>query len=313
MDLVVTSRQALEHGRTEAEVDALVRSRRWRPLCRAVYLTRPDLPSDPAAAHAALVAAVVLASSVPSIGSHRSAAVVHGLPLLARAPAAPVVTRLQVHQDRPPRRRSAVLEAQVPLEHRAIVHGAPVTSLARTAVDLARTTDDVESVVVLDAALRRVDVDALTAVLSLQRGRPGSRTAAGRLAFADRLSESALESVGRLRFHQQGLPSPRLQVDLGDVTGPVGRVDFLWDESPGRRRSTSPTSSASACAAPSHARGARRRETYRWSATGRLAGSARGSLTPVRRATVRMTRWPTTAARVPRAMPLSDSLPAVSV
>jgi very-short-patch-repair endonuclease len=231
VSLVLTRDQAVTAGWSTREVAALVRSGRWRTLRRGTYLTGPELPEDPQAAHAVLVLAAVLASGVPAVGSHRSAAFLHGLPLLGPVPAEPVLTRIRTAgQARPDGRRSAGLVAQVPPWHRAQVVGAPVTSLARTALDLARSTSEVEAVVVLDAALRSVGHEELQAVLEVQRGWTGSVRAVRRLLFADGLSESALESVGRLRFAEQGLPRPRLQVVVGDEHGPVARTDFLWDE-----------------------------------------------------------------------------------
>jgi uncharacterized protein DUF559 len=44
----------------------------------------------------------------------------------------------------------------------------------------------------------------------------------------DARSESVLESVSRVAFRDQGLPSPELQVWVGDETEMIGRADFLW-------------------------------------------------------------------------------------
>ena len=55
-------------------------------------------------------------------------------------------------------------------------------------------------------------------MLVSRHGSPGSALARRRLALADPLAESPLESLGRLRFAQQGLPPPRLQVVVGDAS-----------------------------------------------------------------------------------------------
>ena len=54
---------------------------------------------------------------------------------------------------------------------------------------------------------------------------------AASVAFLDGRSESAGESVSRVRLVQQGLPCPDLQREIYDADGRlVARVDFCWDE-----------------------------------------------------------------------------------
>ena len=226
---VLTRPQALAvcSGR---EVDAHVRSGRWLALRRGVYLTGPELPADPQLRHAALVQAAVLAAGTPCVGSHESAAVLHGLPLVVPYDGLPRVSRCR-DPGRPAARACAPLVSTVPPEQRVLRLGAPVTSLARTAVDLARTSLPLTAVAVLDAALRAgAPLREVQAVLDGQQGWPGVAVARQRVAFADPRAETALESVSRLRFAQLELPPPRLQVVLGDVHRAVGRVDFYWEE-----------------------------------------------------------------------------------
>jgi hypothetical protein len=111
------------------------------------------------------------------------------------------------------------------------VHGAPVTTVARTAVDLARKGPQLSAVVVLDSALRHeVPREELEEVLRVSKGWPGSRSATEMVAFADGRAESALESVGRWRMAQLGLPKPELQIPLHDADGLIGYPDFLFEE-----------------------------------------------------------------------------------
>ncbi|HEU0101996.1 MAG TPA: hypothetical protein VFR07_06710 [Mycobacteriales bacterium] len=227
---LLTRRAALHAGRPVREVDALVRSGRWQAVRRGVYWTAPQLPTAPELRAALLVQAAVLSSGVPSVGSHESAALVHGLPLFVHYTGDPLLSRLRATgKDRPDARLCASLVSQVPPEHRCQVHGAEVTTAARTAVDLARTRPRLTAVVVLDAALAAgVSRPELLAVLDRQRGWPGVAYARQRLAFADGRAESPLESIGRLRFAQLELPAPDLQVVLGGQWSVTGRVDFLW-------------------------------------------------------------------------------------
>lgn len=58
---------------------------------------------------------------------------------------------------------------------------------------------------------------------------PGIRAARRVVEFSDVRSESVLESVARVAFHEHGLPPPDLQVWVGDDEA-IGRADFLWRE-----------------------------------------------------------------------------------
>ena len=228
LDVLTRQQALLVHP--APEVDAHVRAGRWLALRRGVYLSAPELPEDPALRHALLVRAAVLASSAPCVGSHESAALLHGLPLLVPYDGIPRVSRCR-GKERPNARTCAPLVSTVPVQERVEVLGAPVTSLARTAVDLARTTLPLTAVVVLDAALRAgLSPGALQRVLGAQVGWPGVAVARDRVAFADASAETALESVSRLRMAQLELPAPRLQVVLGSAARAVGRVDFYWEQ-----------------------------------------------------------------------------------
>ncbi len=105
-----------------------------------------------------------------------------------------------------------------------------MTSLARTAVDVART-GFADGVVTADGALRTgLDRSQLELFVDVSRRWPGRLTAERAVAFADPLAETALESLGRARFEEHGLPRPQLQVWIGDHGGPFARVDQCWPE-----------------------------------------------------------------------------------
>jgi hypothetical protein len=60
---------------------------------------------------------------------------------------------------------------------------------------------------------------------------PGVRRARRVVGFLDGRSESAGESVSRVRMFEDGLPIPDLQREIFGPDGRlVARVDFLWDE-----------------------------------------------------------------------------------
>lgn len=144
--------------------------------------------------------------------------------------------------------------------HLATTNGVAVTSVARTVVDLARTCSFAEGVVVADSALRarRTTKAEIEAVIADCERWPGVRRARRVAAFSDHRSESALESVGRVVFHEYGLPPPDLQVWVGGVDlGVVGRADFLWP----KHRTIAEADGALKYASPSRAIGQLNRDT----------------------------------------------------
>jgi Protein of unknown function (DUF559) len=174
--------------------------------------------------------AAALAAGHPGVaGSHHSAAVIHGLELLGRLPSGTTVTHAPGSGSGTRRTGVRVHVAALPDEHVTVRGGVRVTSVARTVVDLARTSSFRSGVVVADSALRggQTSKAELRSVLAACARWPGIRRASQVVEFSDGLAESALESISRVAFRDHGLPAPELQVWVGgdDV---IGRADFLW-------------------------------------------------------------------------------------
>ncbi len=110
--------------------------------------------------------------------------------------------------------------------------GFRLTSLERTALDIARQLPYERAVAVLDAALHLgADPGLLDRILLEAAGRKGVPTARVALAFADRLAESVGESISRVRMAEVGLPAPVLQFEVFSELGTwVARTDFWWRE-----------------------------------------------------------------------------------
>lgn len=227
-----TRDEALAAGISEKRIDARVRSGEWTALRRSVYIETVLLPVEPSLRHAVDVAAAARATQQDVVGSHGSAALVHGLATFAKHDGSVVLSRSrEPRHDRPNGALPAPLVSHVPPHHRVEVLGAPLTTKARTAIDLARNGPALSGIVVLDSALRHeVPREDLEEVLRVAKGWPGSRRAAELVAFADGRAESPLESVGRWRFHELGFPKPELQIPLYDEAGLMGYPDFLWEE-----------------------------------------------------------------------------------
>ncbi len=221
--LVFSRGDALALGWTDPALRRAVRSGRLTRVRRGQFTT-----ADPDPTVRAIAAA---ASCSGSVISHRSAALLHGLPLLGRAPDRADLTLS------PP----STGDTANALVHRATLrdidvvakNDVPVTSVARSVADLARCSRTATAVTAIDAALHAESVgsDEITDVLAFCRTWPRIGDARRALALSDGLAESALESLSRLVLARLGLPRPRLQVPIVNERGVViKRADFYWDE-----------------------------------------------------------------------------------
>jgi len=164
--------------------------------------------------------------------SHRSAALLHGLPVFSTG-------KLVVHLTRNAAtgaHRSAdrvVHAASLAEDEIEFSHGYPVTVVARTLVDLARERSGRAAVAAADAAAhnRLVEPAAVAVALDRAKGRTGVGQARRLLRFADGRAESPGESAVRWAIAQIGLPAPDLQVDVRDRAGTfLGRADFAYSD-----------------------------------------------------------------------------------
>ncbi len=155
----------------------------------------------------------------------------HGFPRLTE-PAVPTVTAPDPHRAATSTRLDdgvRVLHATVSREDQATWFGVPITSRARTVVDLGRL-GVADGLVAADAALAGgvVTRGELDAALDRCGGWPGVRGARRAIELADAKAESPLESITRLCVVDGGLPVPQLQVVIRDGAWWC-RVDMLWE------------------------------------------------------------------------------------
>jgi len=194
---------------------------------------RLALPAEPRDAHllSAQVSLASLRGGSPPALCLGSAASMHNI---ARLGVGTRPRRVRIYREAggPWRNdNTAVLVCSLPPEHVTEVEGLPVTTPARTAVDLARWVSFRSAVVVIDSALQLgCSPDELHSVLARWRRWPGVVKARRAVAFADGRAETPLESISRVAFHKMGLPAPELQAVVGvDSLGrPRIIVDFLW-------------------------------------------------------------------------------------
>ncbi|HSY14596.1 MAG TPA: hypothetical protein VK816_01310 [Jatrophihabitantaceae bacterium] len=224
----VTLRQARDAGVDQSTGRTLLRRGDWS---RHRYGTLTPLPptTDPAEA-ASLAATASALARRDTVVSHRSAAVLHGLPVI-RLPSSPILTTRRPtatgHRPALTLRHATLMPAEV-----ASWFGTALTSVPRTVADLARE-DRRSGLMAADAALH----EGLTSLTDLWTaahgcaGRPGSQGARWVAGFADALAESPLESLVRACLHDAALPPPELQVRIADPSdGWACRVDMLWPD-----------------------------------------------------------------------------------
>jgi hypothetical protein len=221
---------ALRRGFGDDEIAQLRRRKTWTSLQRGAYVVgQPALTAR--ARHLLVLQATLSGLRTPAVVSHVSAAALHGLPLWG-------MSLHQVHiTRRPPARTDSGTRlrshaARLPDDDIVLVGSIPVTAVARTVVDLARTLPFAAALAVADAALHHgstTDAD-LRAVLDAAAGSRGARAARRVVEAADGRSESVGESRSRAIMIELGLPLPDLQVEVRDADGVlIGRCDFGWE------------------------------------------------------------------------------------
>jgi very-short-patch-repair endonuclease len=232
------SRQdALEAGYTAAEVRSRLDAGTWLRLRRGRYVdaTIAGAPGGSPDAYRLTCWAAVCAVDGSAVVSHNSAALVHGLDLHpdARRKALDLVEL--VLPDGSSRRRPGLITHDLHLadDERTKIEGLPITTLERTAIDVASTETSINATITVDSLLRRWgqeglsnrEAKALLEHTAERWPRKAQQQIARTVALADGLSESAGESLSRVTLIGQGLPTPWLQYVVGDF-----RADFAWPE-----------------------------------------------------------------------------------
>ena len=215
---VFTRRQALEAGYDECEIRGLTRDGGpWVRVRQGAYVPRDDwLTWDDDARYVAAVKAGLLRGSPDAMASHQSAAAVHRMPLRTRWRSDVHTTRTGVQGTR----RQVGVRVHPAAVHPAdevVADGFPATSLARTAVDIAREWGYEDGVVAGDAALRlgaaRRDLER---IVTSMWAWPGVKAARAALLDVDGGAETIGESLARLLVLELGIGRPETQFLVTD-------------------------------------------------------------------------------------------------
>jgi Transcriptional regulator, AbiEi antitoxin/Protein of unknown function (DUF559) len=244
----MSARQWRARGISPPLLRSLVRSGELIRMRQGVYATKGAADwagADPVRAHALKVLAAMATAGRTgeageaagaagnAVASYHSAALLHRLSLLTSpSPGTVTLTLPPAKKWNRARPADVVFHAsELPREHVTRLHNLPVTTVARTVVDLARTLPFMDAVVVADSALNQEKATKPELLQALKKcaGWPGVRQARRALEFADERAESPLESAARVVFAEAGLDPPELQVTIhGEQAQFAARVDFLW-------------------------------------------------------------------------------------
>lgn len=164
--------------------------------------------------------------------SHRSAAIIHGLPLWGPAAGQVEMTRNAVTGGY--RTRGKRVVARKLRDHEVTMKdGMLVTTVAATLIDLGRRYPIDTVVCAADYALnRRLVVPAHVREILAESGQLwGISSARAALAFADGRAESVGESRSRLALARQRFPQPELQARIFNADEVLIAVtDFYWQQ-----------------------------------------------------------------------------------
>ena len=216
---VVSLAQLRELGVPRHAVDRRLRARRWYPLHRGVY----------AVGHRALtwrshLIAAVYACGPGALASHRAAGALHGLVKSGRI-------EVTAARGRKPKPGITVHRARSLHDpDRTFIAAVPVTTVARTLVDLA----DTESEERLAKAVHQAEILRVFDLRALEQAqaRAGTRTGRGRLtrvlaAYQPELHLLRSRAERRVRdlCAEAGLPKPQFNISLGGY-----ELDVYWPE-----------------------------------------------------------------------------------
>ncbi len=196
---------------------------RFLAIHRDVYV-----PRDTVITAAVRAKAAWLWSRRRGVVAGRSASALHGAKWIDnRAPAE------IIYQNRHAPRAIRTWADRIAEDEIAMLEGMPVTTPARTALDLASRYPLDMAVELVDALaratrLKMADVDLLT---ERYKGRRGIRRALSVLDLVDAGAESPRETWLRLLLIRAGFPRPRTQIPVHDQYGQlVAVVDMGWEE-----------------------------------------------------------------------------------
>lgn len=229
----ITASELTGAGLADHDIARLVRRGQLVRVERGRYVQSPAVGARPSGSvrdfwvagrrdHLTRLAAA-LAVSPLAVAALRSAALVWDLPVSSIPP------RPEVLRPRNTSRLVGVRTLRSATPPPIVVHeGLAVTTLERTAVDIALDLPEPQALVTVDAALARgADRDLMGVMLETRGSVRGCVRARRTLTWSDACSESALESRGRGELLVRGVPRPHCNPVIR-LEGVEFRPDDLW-------------------------------------------------------------------------------------
>lgn len=138
-----------------------------------------------------------------------------------------------IHSNRNPLVGLKVRTEQIDEDEIVVIRGIPVTSLARTALDIGSWYPRDDAVAALDALSHATDLKAADVDLLVQRHvrRRGIERARIALDLMDGGGQSPQETRLRLMIIDDGMPRPQTQIPVCDGPGePFAFIDMGWED-----------------------------------------------------------------------------------
>ncbi len=226
----LTHQQLVGIGLTPNDIRARLTAGDLRRIRRGAYCEGPEEQSR-ITRHVELIRACLPGTLPTSVVSHASAAVLHGLPVPNSHLSKVWMTRRSSgHGDG----GTLIVVRASPLDDSEVTthDGIRITTLARTAADMARTAPHEWGVIACDTALGLgLTSHELRAALEGHPRLRGIVRARSVADFADSRSESPAESMSRANMARAGIVPPELQFEIHDANGEfVARTDFAWPD-----------------------------------------------------------------------------------
>lgn len=207
----------------------------WIRLRHNTYVTAERLSAvqpDPVDAYALDAAAVLFgARDAGTVVSHRSAAILHRVPLVHRWPDRVAVTVARSRRGGLGNVEEHTTRSPLPPDQIDVGCGVRVTSPARTAIDVAAWSSRQEGIVILDAVLAQ-RLSTTRELLEIADSRSQARTPralATLLDLADERSPDPVTSLARLALHEHGVPVDGVGVTLRRrAPDPPATIPLLW-------------------------------------------------------------------------------------
>lgn len=220
---LITTAQLRSLGVSAASVSDRAADGRLHRIFRGVYAVGHSNLTDRARRSAAL-----MTLPAGTVFSHRTAAAMHGLLVVSATAPLEVLVAARSVRTRPGLKVRAT--RNLDKLDRTVAHGLPVTSVARTLVDLAGALDEPVMRRAFHEAevARSLDVAAITEVLERLGNRPGTALLRSLIESPPETSERFVEAYLGL-CNRHGVPRPAVDVRIDTGLPVLGQADLVYE------------------------------------------------------------------------------------